>query len=337
MTQDKKTQAGEKKKPRNNKKLYVIIGAVLIIAALIFSANYFVKYQQGSNVLAEGKALMKDMKYDEAAMKFRDFNKLNPDNEEGYILLSRSLMAGDHKDEAYYFLEKAKQKFPKSYKIKLEVGRFNVSMGQNEKAKPELAEVLKKDPKNAIALYLMGAIYVDEQNAQKAYDTFKSVTVLTATSDRESADAITASYKALLEIIGNQGKISDDAITIVDQAVEKLPEADKPRAYITKGIILFKKGEMDKSLESFKAALDKDSIGEAWANFPIAVIYEKKGDKEKAVQYYKEFLKVFGDPKNLTSASLAKASIYKGIEMNEMPANIPGVQKKIEELGGEVD
>ncbi|MCE1248497.1 MAG: tetratricopeptide repeat protein [Firmicutes bacterium] len=334
MTQENKKQTGAKKAAGGNKVIFIIIGIILIAAAVIFSTQKVIQVQQGSNAMTEGKALMQQGKYDDAAKKFREYNTIDPNNEEGYVLLSRALMAGDHKDEAYYFLEKGLKKFPKNMKMKQEMGNFYVSMGQNEKAKPILAEVLKENPKNAIAQTLMGMIYVDEQIPDKAYECFKTVTTIPPTSDKETSDAVTVSYKALLEIIGNTGKDGNDEMAIVDQAIEKLPEANKPRAYVAKGIILFKKGDMDKALENFKTALEKDPAGEAWANYPIAAIYEKKGDKEKAVQYYKEFLKVFGDPKNLTESNLIKASIYKGIEMNELPANIPAVQKKIEDLGG---
>jgi len=345
-----KTQKTPKKSPM---KIIIPIVIVILIIGIILVVITISRKAGFKAYKSQGKQLINEKKYDEAAKKLAEYIKHYPNDEEAYILLVDSLTAerpGDKKegepekggkaarernDQAYYVLKKALDLFPNNSKFNLEMGRFYNRTGQHEKAKEQLNLAWEKNQKDPTPKYLLGLIYLYEQDGNKAYEEFKQVLSFDPEVSKENQRAVSLALTYLIEIIGNQGRKDKEALAIISKATKFFPDKENSRAYVALGVYFYKQENWDGSLKRFLIALKKEPKKEAWANLPVAEIHERNGDKKKALKYYRQFLDAYGPPKKLTVEEVGRAAIYKGIKMNEL--DIVGIKEKIEELEREID
>lgn len=309
----------------------LVVAAVIIIAvAAAYAVFSMGKTGNARSLFDEGKKLYAEKKYEDAAKKLYECTKTDENNKEAWDLLIQSLMELQRTDELYFVLEKYQKKYPGDYKFNLDMARFYIKTGQNEKAKEQLKASWEKNKKDPTAQMLLGLIYVDEQNSGEAYKSFMKVIEFESDKKEETQKSVAVAYGFLLEIIGNTGDMSDANLAVIQKALKFFSGEENSRAHVALGIYYYKKEKWDEALSEFQTALKQAPEKEAWANLPIAEIYARKRETANAYKHYEAFLKVYGDPKKLTKEDVAGASIYKGIEMNDLDA--PGVKKKMDEL-----
>lgn len=318
--------------PGSKKGIIIVIIAILavsaIIAIFVLSGN-----KNGSRLVREGIQLMQNRSYEDAARKFYEAVKQNPDNEDVYIHLSNSLLALRRDDEAYSILMRANKQFPDSYRIHLELGRFYILNRQNEKAREELKKAWELNSTDPTSIQFLGTIYMNEQRIDEAYDTFKQLLDFDPEASELNRIAVQNAYLYLLEIIGNQGKTDDEALSIINNAESHLPQDKQGRVYVAKGLYYYKTGSLDESLKNFQKAIEIAPAQEVWANLPIAEIYNKKGDTSSALKHYRVLLGNFSDPDSITTEDIGQLSIYGGIQMDK-PEVLNTVKQKVKKLEG---
>ncbi|MCD4785023.1 MAG: tetratricopeptide repeat protein [Candidatus Eremiobacteraeota bacterium] len=324
----KKMDNTKKKTPRN---LVVPVVVIIFLVIIVVGIMLVMDSMKTGAMLKDGEKLLREGKFELAATKLEGYLKKKPNDKKAYVLLSRALISTGKEDQAYTILRKLKEIDPKNYNANIELARFYITRGQNEKAKQELNSASKINPKDPEIYHLLGLIYVDEQNPDKAYETFKEVLTFDPAGSEKNKKAVSVAYKALLEIIGNQGRIDKEALSVITKAIKFLPEKDKGRAYVALGNYYYKQEKLDSALKRYKIALKKSPEDEAWANVVVAEIYEKKGDNENALSYYKKALEYYKDPKNVNAKSLTRLSIYGGIKKNEL--KIDELKEKVKTLG----
>lgn len=326
----KKTETGKKK---TSGKFIIPVVVIIVLILILVSVMLVMDSIKTGDMLKQGEKLLQEGKYKLAAEKIQEYLKKKPNDKKAYLLLSRALTSMGKDDKAYSILIKLREIDPKNYNINIELARFYITRGQNEKAKQELSSASKINPKDPEIYHLLGLIYVDEQNPDKAYETFKEVLTFDPASGEKNKKAVTVAYKALLEIIGNQGRIDKEALSVITKAIKFLPEEDKGRAYVALGNYYYKQEKWDSALKRYRIALEKSPEDEIWANVVVAEIYEKKGDNKNALSYYKKALEYFNDPKNVNAKSLTRLSIYGGIKKNEL--KLGELKEKVRTLGNE--
>lgn len=326
--QTQKSKTGKQKAafPKN-----ILILAIIIIAvAAAYAVFSMGKTGNAKSLLEDGRKLYGEQKYESAAKKLYEYTKIDENNKEAWDLLIKSLLEIQKPDELYYVLEKYQQKFPGDYKINIDMARFYLKTGQNEKAKEQLKAAWEKNKKDPTAQMLLGLIYVDEQNSKEAYNSFRRVLEFESDKNEETQKSVAVAYGFLLEIIGNTGEMTAANLSIIQNAIKFFSEKERGRAHVALGIYYYKNEKWDQALKEFQTALKLSPDKEAWANLPIAEIYTRKRETANAYKHYEAFLKIYSDPKKLTKEDLAGASIYKGINMNDL--DVAGVKQKMNEL-----
>lgn len=309
----------------------VIVAIIIIAVAAAYAVFSMGKTGNAKSLFEDGKKLYAEKKYEDAAKKLYECTKTDENNKEAWDLLIKSLMELQKPDELYFVLEKYQQKFPGDYKFNLDMARFYIKTGQNEKAKEQLKTAWEKNKKDPTAQMLLGLIYVDEQNSKEAYNSFKKVIEFESDKSEDAKKSVMIAYGFLLEIIGNAGEMNDENLSIIQKAIKFFPENENSRAHVALGIYYFKKEKLDESLKEFQTALKQSPDKEAWANLAVAEIYTRKREAADAYKYYDAFLKAYSAPgKKFTKEDVAGASIYKGIGLNDL--DIDGVKKKMSEL-----
>ena len=312
-------------------RIVVTVVVIVVIVAAAFALFNMGKKKNTKALFQDGKKLYAQEKYEEAAKKLFEYTKTDKTNKEAWLLLIKSLLQLDRPDDLYFVLEKAQKQFPGDKTIEMEMARFYIKTGQNEKAKEQLNKIWEKSQDNPMVKLLSGMIYLDEQNGDKAYDEFKEILSFEPETSEDNKKAVILASGYLIEIIGNLGKTGSEPLAIISKAEKVLPEEQKSRAYVALGVYFYKKGEPDSALKRFQIALKKAPEKESWANLAIAKIYDDKGDRENALKYYKQYMEIYGKPgKKYTKEEAARISIYKGMDLNNI--DIKKVREKIEEL-----
>jgi tetratricopeptide (TPR) repeat protein len=150
-------------------------------------------------------------------------------------------------------------------------GKALMEQADYAKARLELRNVLKIDPKDVGALYLLGQLEEKQQNWRKAYAYYQQVVEL----DSSHVDARLKLAQIYL--------LSNDADKALEQVTEVLKLApDKSDALVMRGIIAGRKGDNEAAFRDASQVLEKDP-----ANIPAATVlsanYEAKGDLTNAI------------------------------------------------------
>lgn len=309
--------------------ILVVIGVLLVF--LVSCSN---REAEAKKLFEEGVKLTEEKKYSQAAEKFYEYVKIKPKDVKGYVALSRALQNAGRTDDAYSALVKAKKEIPQSELPNVELARFYIARGMNEKAKNELNRAIKKNPDNPTPRYLKALIYTNENEEEKAFKIFKELIKLDPEKNARNKEAVTVSYTFLLEMIGAQGRTDKSSLDIITRAIKFMP--DYGRAYTVLGIYFYNKGQMDSALKRFKIALQKNPKDEAYVHRVMGEIYDKKGQKKEALQHYRRFLDIYGKHgrDKISPSEAATIRVFAGVEEDLL--DVSPVRERIKELEKEV-
>jgi tetratricopeptide (TPR) repeat protein/transglutaminase-like putative cysteine protease len=224
-----------------------------------------------------GLALWLSEKYDDARAAFQKQIEISPLDRDahhslGVFLLERHLYA-----EAVPELEKAASLNSGNAQLQAELGRAYLNVGQDEKAMTAFARAAELGPNplvwNSIA-YGMASSKAHWDRAQQY-----------AESAVASVSAVTRNW-------------SLDTLRPQDLAVVDMLTS----TWDTLGWILYQRGQVDKAMPFLQAAWTVSQHGEVGDH--LAQIYEKRGQKEKAIQTYAQALAAIR-PQPETRARLA--------------------------------
>jgi tetratricopeptide (TPR) repeat protein len=200
----------------------------------------------------------------------------------------------------------------------LSYGSVFFQRGYMEPSKSSFEKALRDDPSSAEALYGLGSVYLQQQNAAEARQAFERATKATAgfpdtipnawnnlgllaTREGRTAEAIPYFQRALelnpdhliaLENLGNayrQEKQWDLARSTLEHAVEIGP--DDPEANYSLGMVYAQLNETDRAYERLQTALKlRPNYPEALNN--LGILYLRTQRREKAVESFQECIRV---------------------------------------------
>jgi len=171
---------------------------------------------------------------------------------------------------------------------------------------------IEKYPDNSDAYRCLGTAYYNAGELNLAYENMKKVESLT--NDKRSLIDV---YKQIGEILHKMGRL-DDAVSYYDKALkviedleikslndkdpndivnrfyEDLMEGDRIKILNSIALIYEEKGQLDKALNYYRESLNStvDKKEKATIYKYIARIYDKKGDRQKAVEYMRKAIEL---------------------------------------------
>ena len=200
----------------------------------------------------------------------------------------------------------------------LNYGSVYFQRGYLEPAEASFRQALRDDPSSAEALYGLGSVYLKQEKAREARESFERATKLQAgypdtlanawnnlgllaTREGRTADAIPYFQEALkfnpdhliaLENLGNayrQQKSWGNARRVLERAVVVGPE--DPEANYSLGMVFAQLNDTDRAYEYLQRALKaRPGYPEALNN--LGVLYLRTGRRDEAVASFEECIRV---------------------------------------------
>jgi tetratricopeptide (TPR) repeat protein len=334
---------------RYHKNLFITAVLMIFSLSILLSS---VGCSIGANrIYQEGEKLLQEGKLDEASVKFSTYIKKKPKDPKGYtaladVLNTQALMTekttdrNQLMDKSFGVLQKAKEKAPESEIPNIGMGKFYLTTGQVEKAKEEFVEAQKKNPENLVPKYLLGLIYAGEKDYKKSEEIFKEIIKTAPKKDDEHGKALAVAYAGLIEFIGMKARTDEESFKIIEEALAFNPEYS--RAYAVRGIYYYKSGKIENAIKDFETAIQKSADGESFSHKILGKIYEKKGDRAKAIQHYEAFVESFSrDTKDgipdgrdaIKEKDLSRIKAYTGIDPGFR--DLKAVREKVKRLKSE--
>ena len=333
--------------------LVVVISLAGFFSVLRNSHGQTAGYDQ---LIADGRALLKGGKTQEAAVKAKAAADLTPDRFEAYELAAMIGMARKDNQSAKAFLDMAVQRAPeqkryelydamrsidpegveRAYRQRVEAGRRACQEKAFAKAGKELYEAWKIKPSEVGAAFEAASAYVAGEDypltvtilrelarskEQKAADEAKRFLDKLKPMAEKKAAAYYQTGNQLLTKGDNDGAIEN-----LNQAI--LLNSNLVLAFNDRGLAYFNKGEIDRAIQDYDQALKLNS------NFAMAFhnrgkTYMSKGQNDRALQDLDQAMKL-GPSQGEVLAGINKSVAVSqkpeikagddGVEMVQIPA-----------------
>lgn len=183
----------------------------------------------------------------------------------------RGLVAQAKKEwqKAINFYEKALEKQPKALEpLQAEINTF-LAMKAPEKALQKLQSVIKKQPDHYPAQYLMGQLYWQQGNREKALSAWKK------TLQMKSSWALP--YQALANAYVVMGQ-PEQAVKLYRQALSKDPE--NQTRYLDLALLLQRLGKVDEAISLYEKAIKKFPDALILKNNLSSLLLDYRNDKK---------------------------------------------------------
>jgi tetratricopeptide (TPR) repeat protein len=265
-----------------------------------------------------GVVSLAETKYSEAFDAFQRSYQLNPANSRGLMGMVETNMAQNKREEALALLKQESDKAPNRLDLLVAYGNTAVRSGKFDLAIGTYQRVLgalEKEPKKQGDIWLrIGETYRlkgDLANAvtalQKARESLPSSTIVLSTlalvldgagRRAEARQVYEATLKLqpdngvalnnLAYLLAENGGNLDEALSKAQRAKQLLPNLFEVSD--TLGWIYLKKNQSDDAIRIFTELVAKQPT-HATYRFHLAMAYNQKGDKNKALEQLKEALK----------------------------------------------
>jgi tetratricopeptide (TPR) repeat protein len=249
--------------------------------------------------------------YGDAILDMAQAMKLDSVNERYHHLLADIYLRSARSQYAIGTLERAAMLFPDSLNTLLKLAEVYLIVKQYDKASAYMRQALTLDPQNTKALHLLGLMYQEQGNAERAIQTYQTITELNS----EDAEAWTV-LGNLLDMKGDpaalqcfQNAIDADPNYVQGwhskafylQNHDRLPEAIEiykhiheidptySDAWLNKGILYLELDSLSLAAQSFHQMIELDSLS-AVAYYYAGITAQRQGDAEAARKYYNKAL-----------------------------------------------
>lgn len=176
-------------------------------------------------------------------------------NEAYHLLLADLYLRSARSQFAIGTLERSAMLFPDSMKTLLKLAEVQLIVRQYDKASGTLRKVLTRDPQNTEALHLLGLMYQEQGNTERALQTYQTITEL----DSEDAEAWT--------MLGNLLDMKGDpaALQCFENAIKVDP--DYLQGWHSKAFYLQNHDDIPQAISIYKHIHGIDSTyTDAWLN-----------------------------------------------------------------------
>jgi tetratricopeptide (TPR) repeat protein/predicted Ser/Thr protein kinase len=242
-------------------------------------------------------ALGYDGDAEQASRKAVDLSQSLPIAEKYLIQATHARVTKDNKKaiEAYEDLAKS---MPNNADVEFALSTLYTEAGEYDKARAQLANLLKSDPKNIKALRQMGMVEITDGKPQAALEPLNKGLSLTVEMDNQEMKAL------ILHAIGlsySSMNKPDDAMRNYQDAMAINRRLGLKRALATNLLEIASvedsQGKPDAALAGYNQALQlqreigmKREVGDTLIF--IGAVYQSKGDYDKALQNFKEALQI---------------------------------------------
>jgi tetratricopeptide (TPR) repeat protein len=151
---------------------------LMLFVALAFCACKKDPQKAKAKYLASGEAFLKQKKYGDAAVEFRNAIRMDKDYAGAYYQLAQAELAQKHFPQAFQALKKTTDLDPNRMDAQLDIGRLYLGAGDYPNALKQAKIVLDKDPNDVAALQLRGTAYIGLHDLNHAKDDFQEVITL---------------------------------------------------------------------------------------------------------------------------------------------------------------
>ncbi len=217
-------------------------------------------------------------------------------------------------DSARTLLEETLRRFPDEEGLELVLAQIYKSEGKNEKAIRIANRILKVDPKNQRANYLLLTIFLDGKKWEETQKYARKVIELTGDDKKED-------LKDVYILIGMEyarvGKF-DEGLKYLNKAQEIFP--DSPEVHAVLGSFYEGEEKLEEALKEYEKALSLSPFVLA-LYYRLGEIYSKSDRFDEAISIYEKALQI-NDKDYLSSINLAriyyeKRDYQKGLQILE--------------------
>lgn len=228
--------------------------------------------------------------YEEAAQIFEKVLLLRPDTSSSYINLAIIYAKMKKFDEAIRILKQGIERIPRSVPLLSRLGHTYLVRGRLKKALESMQAVLEVNPRYFDALLASAWVSGIMGKREEALDYYEK-----ALEIEPENKFLRMNYALTLATSGR----TYEAIEAYNSL--KLDYPDDYRIYQNLGITYGHLGDLDKSIENLKKAIDIHPTPLSYYN--VAVALRKKGNLEEAVHYLKLYVEnVKGDEERMREA-----------------------------------
>jgi tetratricopeptide (TPR) repeat protein len=277
----------------------------LLVLCLVSAACQGTEAKKAGH-LARGEQYVKDGKYREAILEYKNVLQLDPNNAPAHWGLAKSFLATKKVREGYWELHETARLDPKNLDAKLQYGELSRLLGEADEALKQADEVIAADPNRWEPYILRGqALELQKrpQDAKEAYLKALEVapnepTPLLALSDyyMRSGDAKSAEplLRKLVEVQPTFGSLSAlgsflardksrdaEAEAIYKEAVAKAKPEELSVAYRLLGSFYYSRDRFADTEQLLKDALQK-LPGDLEIIYSLARFYGARGENDKA-------------------------------------------------------
>ena len=153
---------------------------------------------------------------------------------------------------------------------------------QHDVAIDILQKQLKINPADARAHYLLGTIYKDKENTKLAAASFKSCLEINPNYH--------PARETLLQLYQKVG-LSQQAVDLLEETLEHIPSSNE---YNTIGVMYYRNGEIDQSIDAFRKSLEMNPYDPTPRN-NLYQIYRERGIEALNLKAYQKAALYFGE------------------------------------------
>jgi serine/threonine protein kinase/tetratricopeptide (TPR) repeat protein len=251
-----------------------------------------------SNLAEADSALGYDSDAEQASRKAVELSQQLPIAEKYLIQAIHAHVIKDNKKaiEAYENLAKS---MPGNADVESALGSLYTEAGEYDKARAQLSNLLKSDPKNIKALRQLGIVEITDGKPQAALEPLNKGLSLTVQMDNQEMKALILHAIGLSYSLMNK---PDDAMRNYQDAMAINRQLGLKRALATNLLeiasVQDSQGKPDSALAGYNQALQlqreigmKKEVGDTLIF--MGAVYQSKGDYDKALQNYKEALQIY--------------------------------------------
>lgn len=261
-------------------------------------------YLQRSEIFYQKEA------YDQAIEDLARVMKLDSTNLKAHHLLADVYLDDYQSARALTTLQRATMLYPDSIGTKLKLSEFQLILKQYDQALQTLAEIMKINPGNPEALFMLGMVYRDQGKTEQAIAAFQSAV--------ERNPDMSEAWVILGDLMDRTK--NPLAIQYFDNAIRVDP--DNVAAWHAKAYYLQNNDKINEALEIYKQIHTMDpQYPEAYLNSAILLMYldsldaamnelnilEKIEPTNPATWFYKGKIYQFRDQKDLAKAAFEQA------------------------------
>ena len=253
--------------------ILVLAVAVLMVAGCGGAESRKVKY------LDRGKDYLAQENYDKARIEFKNVLQIDPKSAEGHYHLGQVEQSANNMRLAFSYYMKALELKPDYHDAQLKLGRFYLAVGDRDKAKELVGEILAKNPADPDGRILNAAILAVEGDTTNAINGVSDV-LKTHPMHVDALDLLSSIYTT-------KGQ-TDKAIEVLEKGVDADRKSVMLRARLA--ILYAETNNLDKAEVLLKDIVTLESERmQNWTN--LAMFYSRTDQLDKAEKVLRDAIK----------------------------------------------